>query len=285
MKKLHGSPSQIPPPSIEQPISFLLQSRTIRSVAVATCSSDRRNPLWLIIPLVTPQAGLLAASDRTTAQSLEVRPSTPPLRHDDQVGAWNRANLAFGGWCLLTIAALLGLHRWRSVRQQQRRSLVESEEQVLQRKPVRDTKPALVRDLLDDRWPPGSPHRTTSSAETNPSEGGLDFQLLRFLSDGTAKGFGLQIDIYLKAFDSDRQAAHVIFAEGDAKKIHRIAHRLVAHAGTIHFVPLVDLATTIQSNAAVLTREQLDQLLRDIDREFANLKSILDGFRASIERA
>jgi hypothetical protein len=182
--------------------------------------------------------------------------------------------------------SLLGFHRWRSIRQQQRRSQIKSEERALPPKqaPV-PKKTTPDQDSSDDRWPPGSPRSIVLSAETKPADGGLDLQLLRFLSDGTAKGLGSQIDLYLEAVDSDRRAAHAIFAEGDAKKIYRIAHRLVAHGGTVQFVPLVDLASAIQSEAAILTREQLEQRLRDLDREFANLTIILNRYRASTERA
>jgi hypothetical protein len=207
------------------------------------------------------------------------------VRHDVEVGAWNRANLAFAGWCLFTIAALLGFHRWRTIRQQ-RRSRGESDEPALQRKQAFDQKKSATDQApSDDRWPPSPSPPTVSSVETKPAEGGLDLQLLRFLSDGTAKGLGSQIELYLEALDSDRRAAHTIFAEGDPKKIHRIAHRLVAHAGTVQFMPLYALASAIQSEAAILTRKQLEQRLRDLDREFANLRNILNGFRASTEGA
>jgi hypothetical protein len=149
---------------------------------------------------------------------------------------------------------------------------------------MNDADPLVFRDSLSTREA-GLPEPTLARAGLKPEDHGLDLQLLRFLGDGSAKGLGQQIHIYLMAFDSDRRAAHCIFAEGDAKKIHGIAHRLVAHAGAVHFIPLLDLATTAQSDAAALTREQLDQLLRDIDREFIRLTNILDGIRVSIERA
>jgi hypothetical protein len=59
----------------------------------------------------------------------------------------------------------------------------------------------------------------------------------------------------------------------------------VAHAATVHFVPLIDLATTAQSKSAILTREELNRLLHDIDREFIRLTNLLDRFRVSTGHA
>lgn len=263
--------------------SHLLQTRPIRSIAIDACSPERGKLHGLIIALAALPGILLAAEDHTAAQTLDASPSTQAMPNGNHAGAWDRANLAFGGWCLLTIVLLLGFHRWRSIRQQQQTAAGESNQRGLQLTQVIHPNHDFIEGSAESLRP-GS-RSNSSRTQEKIADGGLDLQLLRFLSDGTAEGFVLQIDIYLKAFDADRQVAHVIFAKGDGKQIHRIAHRLVAHAGAVNFVPLVDLATTIQSAAAILTRKQLDQMVQEIDREFANLTNILDRLRASTARA
>jgi hypothetical protein len=232
---------------------------------------------------VAPSGATLRAQDPAIASTIEV-PAVHPSGTGGSDSVWHRANLAFGGWCLVAIALLLGVHRWRLIRGKQR-----EEASAVDKKPALAGQPNDARYILSRDSPSTLsvelPDVSLQRAAPICGDRGLDLQLLRFLGDGTASGFRLQIDIYLKAFDSDRRLAHSIFAEGNARKIHGIAHRLVAHAGAVHFIPLVDLATTAQTNAATLNREQLDQLLREIDREFVNLTNILDAIRVSTERA
>jgi hypothetical protein len=198
----------------------------------------------------------------------------------DATREWNRANLVFVAWGLLAIAALLGLGRWRTLRRRQQRE-TEKPGSPFGPDAATDDQTKETAGHSKKYGSGGSNNPVAQSAVSSTPDNGLDLQLLRYLSEGTAEGFSTQIDIYLKAFNSDLRAARLIFAQGDQKKIHHIAHRLVAHAGAVSCIPLVDLATGVQSAAAALTPQQLDQAIRDIDREFAILTSKLDALRAS----
>jgi hypothetical protein len=110
-----------------------------------------------------------------------------------------------------------------------------------------------------------------------------DVRLLRHLSDGTAEGFSDQVQLYLTAFNADRLLAHSILESGDRKKMHRIAHHLVAHAGAVNAVVLIELATTLQAEAAFLPPREMSLLLQKIDREFFELRNKLESLRAWTE--
>ncbi|HYD82474.1 MAG TPA: response regulator, partial [Opitutus sp.] len=109
----------------------------------------------------------------------------------------------------------------------------------------------------------------------------FDLQMLRFLADETPDGLRTQIDRYVASFDADREAAHGIVAAGDAKEIHRIAHRLVGHASAIKYEPLVRLARELQAHAATDDPARLRRLLGEFDAEFRALRKKLDSTRVS----
>jgi hypothetical protein len=121
-----------------------------------------------------------------------------------------------------------------------------------------------------------APLTTSSKAERE-----LDLQLLRFLSEETSGGLSRQIDLYLSAFESDRCRARAIFATRDPRQIHRLAHRLIAHAAAVHCVPLHTLASTMQAESAQLRPREFEQLMTAFDREFAVLRKRLDALRGS----
>jgi HPt (histidine-containing phosphotransfer) domain-containing protein len=170
---------------------------------------------------------------------------------------WYRTKFALGAYGLLTIVVFLCAGRWRWSRSQR--------QNVLNR---------LRKNAPDDQE-----EKSRLSMPEAHTNGALDLRLLRHLGDDTADGLARQIKIYLTAFDSDLRMARSIFVGEDRKKIHYIAHRLLAHAGVVNSKPLIDLATTIQSESAVLGRQELDQLLQNFEREFAELRSKLDSLQ------
>ena len=109
----------------------------------------------------------------------------------------------------------------------------------------------------------------------------FDLQMLRFLADETPDGLRGEIARYLAAVDTDRQAAHAILPTGNAREIHRIAHRLVSHASAINYEPLVRLARELQAHAATDDPARLHRVLAAFDAEFAALRKKLDSIPAS----
>jgi HPt (histidine-containing phosphotransfer) domain-containing protein len=105
--------------------------------------------------------------------------------------------------------------------------------------------------------------------------------MLRFLADESVDGLGGQIDRYLASFEADYRSAREIIANGDAKEIHRIAHRLVSHASMVKAEPLTRIARELQANAGTAEADKLWALYDDFDREFAALRDKLDLARSA----
>lgn len=109
----------------------------------------------------------------------------------------------------------------------------------------------------------------------------VDLQMLRLLADDSPAGLAGQIDRYLDSFQADRAALARVVASGPAREIHRLAHRLVSHASVVKYEPLVRLARELQAHAASEDTERRRRLFAEFEREFAQLRSKLDSFRAS----
>lgn len=186
--------------------------------------------------------------------------------------------------CLLAIIGALCAIRWRlTIRHRKNHPAIQLEEETTAAIPADvygDLELGLAANHVGSERQP-SPAPTAASS----AEGELDLQLLQFLSDEMPGGLSRQIDRYLAAFDSDRGGARTIFATSDRQQIHRLAHRLIAHAGAVHCIPLHTLATIMQSNAALLQPAELEQLMTEFDREFVILRKKLDALRASTEHA
>lgn len=150
----------------------------------------------------------------------------------------------------------------------------------LRRKPIRASTQLTPANAPSDVPSPDDHHPGTPSASGDE----LDLQLLRFLGKETPEGFCREIDRYIAVFDADRCRAHTLTG-GDAKSIHRMAHTLLSHARIVNCQPLAELATQMQTEAAVLDSAALKQNLQQIDREFALLRNKLETIRASTARA
>jgi HPt (histidine-containing phosphotransfer) domain-containing protein len=210
----------------------------------------------------TPFAAASALSAPTTIASIQMVRSTTHQILSAPL-PW-----LLGGCGLLLVAGVFGVVRWR---RRQRRKIRTGEQSTPRpgKATNSDSSITIAKPFLTS--PP------------SPADTELDLQLLRYLSDGKAESLALQIQHYLAAFDSDRRLAHSIFAGGDRKQIHHIAHRLLAHAGAVKCEPLIELAATLQAEAAILDRKKLDELLQEFDREFADLRNKLESIRASTE--
>ena len=76
-----------------------------------------------------------------------------------------------------------------------------------------------------------------------------------------------------------------ILSSGDAKEIHRIAHRLSSHASMVKYEPLTQLAGQLQALAATGEPERLTRLFAEFETEFGRFRSKLDSIRASLAPA
>ncbi|ACB77519.1 ATP-binding protein [Opitutus terrae] len=113
----------------------------------------------------------------------------------------------------------------------------------------------------------------------------IDLQLLKLLGEDSEGGVPAQIDRYLAAFTAERDATDAAVRRGDAKEIHRAAHRMISHATMVKYEPLAQLASQLQAYAATAEPDRLTRLLAEFDAEFARFRSKLDSIRASLAPA
>jgi CheY-like chemotaxis protein/HPt (histidine-containing phosphotransfer) domain-containing protein len=139
---------------------------------------------------------------------------------------------------------------------------------------------AALRDL-------GGSLRTAGSIEVRSQHitleppGEIDMEMLRFLGNETLEGLGSQIDRFLAAFETDRQAARKIVAAGEPAEIHRIAHRMLSHCSVVKYERLSQVVRELQ-NSSEGTPEKIQKLFADFESEYTVFRYKLESIRSSI---
>ncbi|MEO6006247.1 MAG: hypothetical protein ABIZ04_05245 [Opitutus sp.] len=120
-----------------------------------------------------------------------------------------------------------------------------------------------------------------NSSDPDRSGADLDLQIFRFLAKETGTTLAAQIEEYLGFFDADLQLTAQSIAGGNAKEIHRAAHRLVSHASIVKCEPLIQLACQLQAEAAVLSPSELAAFSQELQDAFTVLRQQLATVRLS----
>ena len=114
-----------------------------------------------------------------------------------------------------------------------------------------------------------------------PTHPELDLKLLWFLGDQTVNGFRRHVELFLAAFAGDVRSAHSIIKAGEDREIHRIAHRLLAHAKAVKCEPLTQLAEALHAEPLALDAVRRATILAELDRAFDQLRSTFGSIQTS----
>ncbi len=112
-------------------------------------------------------------------------------------------------------------------------------------------------------------------------ESELDVEMLRFLGEGTAAGFGEQAARFITAMFEDLRSLEHAVAMGEPAEIHRTAHRLASHASMIKADPLSRVTRDLQKLSGTEDPVAHRALLAAAQRECVAVREKLESIRAS----